>query len=889
MVEKIRYFIVFLTIILFAGIASASFSAGDPNHSIEKLYGGSQDIQGWINLSFTNEPINSLFEDSEGNSIELIDFLEKESSHIYSCDPVDCSTDYSADNGESSKTFSSDDDDSKLFGFRFTSVLESVNDVIFDIQSDAGVACESQVKVDILDDGKIDIINNKVAPAASCNLKKYGCYDLSASEKEYDLTNPFCQKISLSESPGFALGAMVKNISRTKNLEMSLYDENINKIDDCVLPDVSPGSDWQEISCDVNYSVLESEEHYVCLSPTGGTGNYRLRGNNLGPSEEGCGYPGLPPLPSTPAAYEIFAEGKGFDAVGTLNILDTLPDGNDFGILVEDYLRERYGTLDCSSECIVPIRIISGLNNQQITLKNLELTYRETGGGVTARQFWDLVEAPATVDSEYQLLSLDKAGFSVPDDLGKYEFFLEFNGEEIFSEDVTIEDVPDILSLRPLSTASAFPTEFRVKTSSGAENIENYFWDFGDGETASTSENKTTHTYSSIGTYDLRISVTDSRDFTSSETFTINVSSPKNLINETLTRMEGDLEDINNYLVDLDFFAQESLKSILDIDFVDSEVERLKAEFEDADNDTAYNWIITDLVELDFPGSIAETAIAESVPFFPDKRDIDLDILEIIGDGSYDSNIRESYLDSIIFWNQENIETRIKFTEFSGGYQTFSDPILRVFEISVSEKKDFGYDYYFILPKLDNLEIGNNVITSEEEGYVYVDLSEGGRISLSTTEDVDFANLPAFISPGINRLTIIDTKPPGDGDGGGRSKLTIFILAMSLLVVIAFISYVVLQEWYRKRYENYLFKNKNDLYNMVTYVNNAKKRGLKNKDIAQNLKKAKWSSEQIRYVMRKYAGKRTGMVELPLTGVVSKIVRGNVEKKVKPKYRHRRY
>jgi len=82
---------------------------------------------------------------------------------------------------------------------------------------------------------------------------------------------------------------------------------------------------------------------------------------------------------------------------------------------------------------------------------------------------------------------------------------------------------------------------------------------------------------------------------------------------------------------------------------------------------------------------------------------------------------------------------------------------------------------------------------------------------------------------------------------------------------------VVLQEWYKKKYENYLFKNKNDLYNMVNYVNNSKKRGLKNKEIADNLKKAKWSSEQVKYVMKKYAGKRTGMFELPLTKLMNKV------------------
>ena len=56
---------------------------------------------------------------------------------------------------------------------------------------------------------------------------------------------------------------------------------------------------------------------------------------------------------------------------------------------------------------------------------------------------------------------------------------------------------------------------------------------------------------------------------------------------------------------------------------------------------------------------------------------------------------------------------------------------------------------------------------------------------------------------------------------------------------------------------------------MVHYVHNAKKRGLNKKEMADNLRKAKWSSEQIAYVMKKYAGERTGMFEIPITKLFS--------------------
>jgi len=87
---------------------------------------------------------------------------------------------------------------------------------------------------------------------------------------------------------------------------------------------------------------------------------------------------------------------------------------------------------------------------------------------------------------------------------------------------------------------------------------------------------------------------------------------------------------------------------------------------------------------------------------------------------------------------------------------------------------------------------------------------------------------------------------------------------------VGVIIYLILQEWYKKKYENHLFKNRNNLYNLITYIANSKNKGLGENDIIANLKKAKWNSEQITYVMRKYSGKRTGMMEFPIKKILDK-------------------
>ena len=83
---------------------------------------------------------------------------------------------------------------------------------------------------------------------------------------------------------------------------------------------------------------------------------------------------------------------------------------------------------------------------------------------------------------------------------------------------------------------------------------------------------------------------------------------------------------------------------------------------------------------------------------------------------------------------------------------------------------------------------------------------------------------------------------------------------------------MVLQAWYRKKYENYLFKNKNNLYNIMTYIQNAKKKGMERNEIIENLKKAKWTREQINYAIRKYEGKKIiGIIERPFKKVLEDI------------------
>lgn len=840
---------------------SASFSVGKPNYSIEKIYGPSANITGWVNMSLSSEPLNSVFEDSRGNSANLSQVLKNNIAYSYSCSPVDCKDDYSGSAPGLTKTATINSDNTKIYGIKLTGKIFKIDSFRFTLESNAGPECTNQIEVDFLDDGILDSRNKNSLDSQSCtSLKNYGCFNSGETQEEQVIgPTTYCEKVILSSSPGFFIGAWVKKVSGSKTVNASIYKTSGGAaVATCTLPDAS--SSGGEVSCNVSYSVINPGEHYVCINSVSGSGNYRTRGYS---TTNGCGFYGTPVPSVKPAAYQIFSQGKQFDSVGILEINSSVSSGETFAKLAEDYIIKKYGTQkDCSSGCVIPIKITSNAN-QDIILRDLQVDYQKESGVVVENNFYDVQATPAKASSSFQKLYLDGSGFSVPSSLGNQTFSLDFNGQRIVSEKIEIKDVPIIKSVGPLKTAAAFPTEFAAVVDS-KYNLTGFSWDFGDGTLkVNTLTGKASHTYNSIGVYNLKVTATDQRQLAGSSVFFINVTSPKDLINLTLVDMEENLENIKTEVSSFPQFYRDALNASLNFDYLEEKIDSLKAAYQGATTETQYNAIVTELVGLNIPEGISKSRSAPDITLFSGPSYVNMNVLQEIAGGNYSSDQEEGYINGVLLWQRENLDVSLNFNEFSGRYSGRIEPITRTFEITIDEKRDIAHDYYLIMPELSGFK--SSVPFSTKSGYVYVDLKGKNSVSFSTTEDVDFTNLPAFISPAISRLTVTEEAPPEE-----KPKWTIFILVIVFLLVLGFIGYIVLQEWYRRRYEHYLFPNRNDLYNMVNYVNNAKRKGLKNSDIENNLKKTGWSAERIRYVMRKYAGKRTGMLEIPITKLAEK-------------------
>jgi len=844
---------VFLLGLLMLSFASASFSIGNASHSIQTVYLPSQNIKGWVNLSLNEESSDSLFEDSFGNSVKLINMLKANSNLDYHCEPLDCAPIYSSGSGFATKSFNMIAGEKKDVGFKLNGTVLSVNFINFTIESTASESCDNQLKLDFVKDNIIDVGNDKIS-SSSCNSKDYGCFETGVALYEGEIVGEiYCQEITLSEAPGFKLGAWVKEaVPSATELRMSLYDKNGNSMNKyCKLPTAS--STGRQISCDIDFSVANTEKYLVCISSQGTGGSYKLHGYS---KTNGCGYKGSPGSVSKNFAYEIFAEKKKFGSFGLINVSSSISKWSSLPTTIKNYIQERYNN-DCSLNCIVPIEIISQ-QNQGVTIKNLTVKY-SIGGGLepSTSDLYDLTETPAKITSEYMKITLDNGNLTVPLNYGNKSYELKLNSDEILSERVLIEEAPSINSLSPRITALGVPTTFKI--SSNSLNINKYYWDFGDSKNTTTTNNKVIHTYTARGYYNLAVTLSGENGLSYSMTFNITVDSPQQAINSTLEKKSKDLEKVLLQVSQTNF--ENELKSVLNLNEAKKNLIKVEQDYKKASSDANYVEVMTNLLNVEVPESVEETKIFNSATFYQNKQNINPEIVESIGGGTYKSQDKESYVDAIFLWNQENIETKVDFREFSASYGYLDEsPVLRGFDLQINKKDNSNA--YLIFEKMDGLQFDKDYSEREKTGYIYIELKDGVQtIKFSTIEDVDFTNVPIFISPKLESLKIaksIDT----NGNKNGFSKWFFFGLIIFLLLIAGFVIYIFMQEWYKRKYENYLFQNRNDLYNIMIYINDSKKRQMEDKEIGSKLKNAGWNSEQVAYAIKKFSGKRTGMVEI---------------------------
>lgn len=846
-----KIFIILITLSMLT-LVQASFDINST--SINEKYAKGDYLKGALNISFDGEPLNTFFKDSLDNKVYLSDILNKTSSYKYNCSSENCESIYGGSSPSTQKTLELNKNEDKIIGFQFEDAIEDFNDIQFSVQSTAGQASSNQLKIDILNDGSYETGNTNIGTQVS-TVEYDGCFDDSKTPIEkatLELNEPYCQRIELPEAPSFMLGGWIEETTAgSAEISMSLYTKEGTYIDECSLLKTDIKSVGSLAYCQLDYLVPEKSDYYVCVSRGQGDGVYKLKAYYDGLN--GCGFKGTPQRTET-NAYKIVAKPISFAAFGAVQITNELPN-EDFTYLIKEYIISKYGlsggNLDCSSTCVVPIKLSSYVD-QTVTLSSLAITYDKVGiGGATSNLFYDVSEVSSKITSEKQILYLDDL-FKLPSKEGFIDYELSLGEEEVYSGELEIKDFSVGINIK--NTASGFPNQFNL--TGNLSDIISVTWNFGDEGTATTKTTSTNYIYSNEGNYTLSVLLEDSAGTIIEKSFEIIVSNPKHLIENSVIDLKSRLTSFKAQLLKLDSESAKKVEEIINITNIEASLNYVQASVNTATTQEQYDELISIILSMSIPSGVVQSTSVK-IPFYVTPEAVDLEaIAENTGD-FFEEEEADLYKSGISFWAQENLHIRIStqnvmIRDSDGVY-----PIDIIFDVTITPRGEAYEDYYLYIPSWEGLEIiGEEVIPLE--GYSAVKLSNQEKIIKISASELNIETLPMFISPSLSYVEIESPVTPVEPK---KSKLLIIILIFIVLAAIGFLAYLFLQRWYKIKYEKYLFKDRTNLYNVMIYVNNSKKNGLSNEEIKDNLRKSGWNGEQIRYIMRKYEGKNTGMYE----------------------------
>lgn len=870
-------FIFGVIIIFLFAFASASFDLGVRDYQIGTSYPQGGNINGWINISFMDEPANSIISDSFGNMIQLSKLLSLNTNLDYDCFPSDCESNYLTEGaGEPTKVISLGSGKNKLVGFKISgNNFQDFLDFSINISSDAPISETPQLQIDILNDGEIEW--NPYKDSGVFSEPILGCYEEENVMEVAIYGQKYCQNITIGKTPNVNLGAFViKDSGENASFQFEICGSENN----CGLCEASTNTSGA-ISCTADYTISDEETFTICLNAKGpGDANkYKINSEN----QSTCGYA---VSVENGRDFEIFATTSQFAQIKEFSLdINELQNAGvylDLNFYLEQYL-ERYD--DCSTgDCIIPINFISGINStQSIILSGANLGYISEGILKEENIIYEFQEIPAKINSGFQEIRLDNANFLVSGDVGEsVDYSINLEGKELLSEKIAIKEVPKIFSINTKSVIGGYPTEFFVRLDKSPNSIFSslqYTWDFGDGnQEVISSTNKTTYTYSSLGNFTLIVSILSGGELQDSKSFSMVVGTPKDSVDSLLIKKSNDLSKIKLNLESFTTFQKNSLTERLNIETLEEGLSSISTRKDAAITEEDYIPIMTDLVELEVPEDVLKTKIVDDFQAYSTKENINLNALATITGEDFEKELENSYVDAVIIWNLENLDFKIDNEEFSLVYEENSPEfVLSFFKLNIEQNPNVE-GTYLIVPKFDGIALAPGQSMSETPSHYYVQLSSsGGNFEFVASEKVNLEESGIFVSPRISQLEVLEPKFVDSFEQ--ISKVSIAILVIILVLILGFIFYIILQEWYKKKYESYLFKNKNDLYNIVSYVHAEKNKGAEPEVISKKLKKAGWNSEQVKYVMRKYAGKRTGLVEVPVEKIFSFLNKKNDESK----------
>lgn len=842
-----------LVFLLLIPLVLASSQLGNVSNNIQDSYGAGEKISGWINISFSNEFIDVNLSSNYGVSAKLINLIDPS---WYSCSPVNCLESYASTSGQETKSFSLASGEEKLLSLVLSGNLNDITSLSFSINGVNAKSCVNPLKVSLFN--TVSLAVKKTGSDYSCFVGNgRGCYNASSTTEVFVGDTPYCEKIKLIDSDKFRLGAWLRKDSGSGNpadtLVMILFNLQGDELAECNLAE--PTSTGGEKYCDVTYQNNEKQDFYVCIRAKNEIiTRYVLLKEE--PETNPCGFFAYPGQETEYYDYYIFAGSAKFENIGKIDINsgsyeDLLSD-------VKGYVDSQYKN-NCSAKCSIPL-LFSAYNNVDVSVYNLSLYYRSGGGTISEKKIYDATKTSAKFSSSgFVYADLNNMNITLPSQAGNYTLILSFNGEQILSKKITIGNVPVIKKLTPLEVPAGAPTKFTVEVQTAGKNITSYKWNFGDGGSQETTKNYVSHAYASIKSYDMTIEIEDSSGTTARKTFSIISGNPKDYINSTIKKYKSELSNLTNQIANLGWYKSD-IEEKINITYLQKELIDLEKAFYSTQDETDYVDIMNQLAGMQVPNSIKKSG--SSIPFYLDVDKINPAILKEAGAGNYDEDNEQAYKEAVVRWADENLNMTLEFEYVSAYYDDKIEPLLAVFKLKINNNGE-DEPVYFVIENPVALKTAN---AEEKDNYAYAAFDSIPAEIDFTSADIQISELVLYLSPSFDKLDITvlgvcnynnkceTSENSTNCSQDCRPWFKAWILWI-ILAIAAVIAYIFLQWWYKVRYESSLFKNRNDIYNMLNFMSNAKSQGMPDSEISGSLKKSGWTGEQIKYVFKKMRGK----------------------------------
>lgn len=836
-----------IAFILSIEICSASVTVSE-NTSYINSNSAAGVINGMINLSVKNENALSILSTNMNGTITLADFVKAnglKEGVDFNCSIRGCNENYETISEVS--TVNMDSLNPPVIGFKVNgNDVSGIRSIKLKVSSSAQPTCRISLFADILNQKENFIVSAK-ATGEVCSGDYNGCFNKTLTADSYDITEltnqQYCEKIQLPPSPGFELGANVKNSTiRQSDLTMSLYEITPNGpvyIDECKLPKNKQSNIFEELQCKIGYSNSKTKDYLVCISSESDLSGYKINSETQGAL---CGS-----LIDSPADYtrdyDVFAKTLKF-ATPEIEINDSTFygfNGIDITDYANSYLTKIYGG-NCSKGCVIPIGFIG--DSQTLTFSDAEVAYDVKGVPITTNHIYSVRKVEPTINFGYKLLDISKAGFKILASSSADTIKLYFGSNNIFEQQITSVS-SNGFTLIPRSALIGINTQFEAESSM---NVTSSSWNFGDGTTVSSSTNKASHKYLSSGEYTVSVTLQNASTSTSG-TFVVSVGNP----GESAARLIGGYQTrISNISTKLNSFSGavlSELKKQINITLLNQSLENLRLQYLNATTDAEYSQIISDIFALNIPYDIAKSEIS-TVPISAGYGNIDSELITKVTNEPVESAQLDALKNAIAGWLNSNYAATINQEVTSLFTDAGRVDVVTSFKITITKKDSAENGYLIIGLSKDSINFAESYsATSAGDSGTAIPISESKTISFTIPQKVEVSDLGAYIAPtNITKFSL----------GGGEITpvtssfpWTVVITVLVILILAAVAAYFIIMRWYKLHYESKLFKNPENLLNIMKFIESSRKTGTKDKDIKKKLKNAGWTGEQISYGFNK--------------------------------------